>query len=91
VAGGGPLAIATGAGTGVAGKEAIKACGKVITENKDKLKDLCKSGLLAGSLVCTNREGNWNPTDDVLRDQRTVEEITRRSGQPRLPNKTLYK
>jgi RHS repeat-associated protein len=91
VAGGGPLATAGGAGAGVAAKEAIKACGKIISENKDKVRELCKSGILAGSLICLDRDGNRNPTDDVVRDQRTVEEITRRSGQPRVPNKTLVK
>jgi len=91
MAGAGPLAIASGVEAGIAGKEAIKACGKIISKNKDKVRELCKSGLLAGSLLCTDREGNRNPTDDVVRDQRIVEEITRRSGQTGSPNQTLIK
>ena len=83
-----PAAIAGFAeGVGASTAAMCRAASKL----REPLKKLCKTGILAGSLICTDREGNWEPLRDLADDFRRVEDITRSARQPKLPAKAARK
>jgi hypothetical protein len=79
----GPLVI-TGGGVAVrglfnTGKELLNSCRAAISRNKDKIKEICKGGILAGSLFCRDAAGNDAMTD-VLERSRATAEAARRAN-----------
>ena len=88
----GPYVIGVGGkvvvGTATLTATGVKSCSSKVAKHKDKL---CKTGVLAGSLLCFDKDGKWDPQDDVANTLRNFEKITNQSNKPKIPYTHLPK